>query len=267
MITDGWCVMARARNIKPGFFSNEFLADLPVEARLLFIGLWTLADRCGRLEDRPKGIGGKLFPFDEFDTNSLLDALANSPERFIIRYSADGRRYIQISNFEKHQNPHIKESESTIPAPCLYGASTGNSGTSPADSLLLIPDSLLLIPDSPIPIPPLTPPGGNAPCGAEAGIAVDDKGQRSKVNRQEILRGELFAVINGLTMNLEVRQAAQDWVESRLAREKRDWPSVRAVELAFSKIRTWGYDGKRAAECFAQSVINGWKGLFPLNGG
>ena len=41
--------MARARNIKPGFFRNADLAELTFEARLLFIGLWTLADSEGRL--------------------------------------------------------------------------------------------------------------------------------------------------------------------------------------------------------------------------
>ena len=44
--------MARARNIKPGFFKNELLVGLPYEYRLLFIGLWTIADRDGRFEDR-----------------------------------------------------------------------------------------------------------------------------------------------------------------------------------------------------------------------
>ena len=48
--------MARARNIKPGFFANDLLVDLPFEVRLLFIGLWTIADRAGRLCDRPKKI-------------------------------------------------------------------------------------------------------------------------------------------------------------------------------------------------------------------
>ena len=48
--------MARSRNIKPGFFKNEDLLDLPYEYRLLFVGLWTLADREGYLEDRPKRI-------------------------------------------------------------------------------------------------------------------------------------------------------------------------------------------------------------------
>ena len=54
--------MARARNIKPAFFKNETLVELPVETRLLFIGLWTLADREGRLEDRPKRIKMEIYP-------------------------------------------------------------------------------------------------------------------------------------------------------------------------------------------------------------
>ena len=48
--------MSRARNIKPAFFKNELLAELDAFDRLLFIGLWCLADREGRTEDRPKRI-------------------------------------------------------------------------------------------------------------------------------------------------------------------------------------------------------------------
>ena len=137
--------MARSRNIKPAFFQNEDLADLPFETRLLFIGLWTIADRCGRLEDRPRRIKGSLFPFDDIDADALLQQLADSPDRFIIRYEIDGQRYIQITNFEKHQNPHIKETVSVISAPDMHGTSIMQApdmhGTSPADSLILIPDS------------------------------------------------------------------------------------------------------------------------------
>lgn len=109
--------MPRTRNIKPAFFANEYLADLPYEARLLFIGIWTLADRRGRLEDRPKGIKGRLFPYDNIDIDQMLQALADSPERFIIRYSVEDEHYIQITNFERHQHPHVKETESEIPPP------------------------------------------------------------------------------------------------------------------------------------------------------
>ena len=71
--------MARARNIKPGFFRNADLAELPIEARLLFIGLWTIADREGRMEDRPKQIKMELFPADSLDCDGPIPADAGEP--------------------------------------------------------------------------------------------------------------------------------------------------------------------------------------------
>lgn len=132
--------MSRSRNLKPGFFKNEALAELPFEYRLLFEGLWCLADREGRLEDRPKRIKAELFPYDSVDAEDGLSKLHASG--FINRYSANGAQYIQVVEFAKHQNPHCKEAASTIPAPCKHRASTEISGTSPADSLNPITDSL-----------------------------------------------------------------------------------------------------------------------------
>lgn len=105
--------MARARNIKPSFFTNEQLSECSMAARLLFIGLWTLADRDGRMEDRPKKIRAEVFPYDNCDCDPLLDELVQ--RGFIVRYSIDGGKYISIPNFVKHQSPHPKEKASTIP--------------------------------------------------------------------------------------------------------------------------------------------------------
>lgn len=140
--------MARARNIKPGFFTNEELVELPFSTRLLFIGLWTEADRAGRMEDKPKRIKMKLFPADDLDVDTALQQLHD--KGFLLRYEANGERYIQILAFDKHQNPHKDERKSEIPAPNLHRATTvqelEESGTCPASSL--IPDSLNLTPDS-----------------------------------------------------------------------------------------------------------------------
>lgn len=139
--------MARARNLKPGFFKNEFLNTLSMEARLLFAGLWTLADREGRLEDRPLRIKMELFPLDTLDVNDLLSELHNSVGEFIKRYEVDGQKYIQILNFKKHQNPHHRENPSVIPGMPEQG--TAKPEASPekvrrgrAESLLLNPESL-----------------------------------------------------------------------------------------------------------------------------
>jgi len=105
--------MARARNIKPGLFSNELLAELPAFDRLLFIGMWCLADREGRLEDRPKRIKMELFPCDAYDVNEGLDSLAKAG--FVNRYQVEGFSVIEIINFQKHQNPHGSEKDSALP--------------------------------------------------------------------------------------------------------------------------------------------------------
>lgn len=148
--------MARARNIKPGFFLNDALAECDPLARLLFAGLWCIADREGRLEDRPKRIKAETLPHDNCDADALLEQLAAAG--FILRYQVGGARFIQVLNFNKHQNPHVKESPSSTPSPDLHQTSTvqeqykHEEGTEQTllipDSLILIPDSLNLIPDS-----------------------------------------------------------------------------------------------------------------------
>ena len=146
--------MARARNIKPGLFKNEVLGIADPIYTLAFEGLWMLADREGRLEDRPLRIKAEIFPY-RFDLNieSVLGWLQNNG--FVHRYESGGNRYIEVTNFTKHQNPHKNEVDSVIPAPFMeapantekIGTSTEKIGSTPSDSL--IPDSL--IPDSLIP--------------------------------------------------------------------------------------------------------------------
>lgn len=164
--------MARSRNIKPAIMDNESLADLPPLTRLLFIYIWMLADREGRLEDRPARIAVQALPYDrDVDAHAILDALQASG--FIVRFSAAGKKVIQITNFVKHQAPHGTERDSDLPD--AYGLltvhvrgkngyatgekqlvnltapveeQTGNSAITVKHKLdnLLIPDSL--IPDS-----------------------------------------------------------------------------------------------------------------------
>jgi hypothetical protein len=120
--------MARIRTIKPSFFKNEELADLPMVARLLFIGLWTLADKEGRLENRPKRIKAELFPYDNLDCEKELSRLQSAG--FIIRYEFGDLKVIQITNFTTHQRITGKESEtdSVFPAYSEEGKLLGNNG-------------------------------------------------------------------------------------------------------------------------------------------
>lgn len=123
-------LMPRSRNIKPGFFENEVLAECGPWARLCFAGLWTLADREGRLEDRPKRIKGDLFRFDSIEVEPLLVELQS--HGFIERYRNAAGRFIQIVAFAKHQSPHYSERPSVI-APPQHPESTPASVARPPE--------------------------------------------------------------------------------------------------------------------------------------
>lgn len=160
--------MARSRNIKPSFFTNDVLAENDPLGRLLFIGLWTLADHKGNLEWRAKRVKAQLLPYDECDVESLAINLDKSG--FIRFYSVAGQLYLNIPTFADHQNPHKNEREKGTEVPDysdearqaidIEGLAINrdksreehdDSDSDRADSLLLIPDSFNLIPDTPLP--------------------------------------------------------------------------------------------------------------------
>lgn len=171
--------MARARNIKPSIMDNEALAELEPLTRLLFVYLWMLADREGRLENRPKRIAVQALPYDRAaDVGAMLDELESAG--FITRYEAAGKDCIQISSFSKHQTPHGTEKDSDLPdqegmftvhVRGKNGYATGevqltNRGLTvkqPSENTL-IPDSGFLIPDS-----------GYGPAAADAATPAPQK--------------------------------------------------------------------------------------------
>lgn len=150
--------MPRARNLKPGFFKNEELVELPFEDRLLFAGLWTLADCRGVLENRPKRIKMEIFPADNVDVAACLDRL--EAHGLIQTYERDGIKAIFLPKFLIHQNPHHREKPSDVPGPeaepeqahaepeASPGQAQGKPEASPSTAGLN-PESLLLNPESP----------------------------------------------------------------------------------------------------------------------
>lgn len=124
----------RIRTIKPEFFEDEKLAKYPPHARLLFIGLWCLADKNGVLEDRPEWIRARVFPYEHGETTDvsrLLPVLVQG--RHVIRYQAEGRPLLQVRNFSRHQRITGKEAEGNgkYPVPTEengQGKQWGNNG-------------------------------------------------------------------------------------------------------------------------------------------
>lgn len=121
----------RIRNVRPGFFKNDDLAQLDFHVRLLFIGLWMMADRDGKLLDKPLRIQAEIFPYDNKDViqiDGALDSLAENG--FITRYERDGVNCILVNNFRKHQvlSGNERKTRSSLPNPlCESGRNDTNS--------------------------------------------------------------------------------------------------------------------------------------------
>ena len=105
----------RSRIIKGEFFQNRKLAGLSTCHRLLFIGLWTIADREGRLLDDLDLIKAMVFPFENVDIDKLLNDLAGFG--FIERYNGSKEACIFIPKFLEHQKIHTHEAQSKLPEP------------------------------------------------------------------------------------------------------------------------------------------------------
>lgn len=87
----------KMRGIKPEFWTDDKTFDVDPVARLLFIGLWTLACDNGHIEDRPRQIKARIFPSDDVDVNALLDQLAAA----CLITRGDG--VVTVPNLTQHQ--------------------------------------------------------------------------------------------------------------------------------------------------------------------
>lgn len=107
--------MARQRQLNPEAPTDEDVAQLSIFARYAWAYLPCHADREGRLPDKPFSLKLAILPTDDVDMNALLGEMVTAG--FIVRYQVEGRRYIQIRSFKRHQKPHPNEAGSKIPGP------------------------------------------------------------------------------------------------------------------------------------------------------
>ncbi len=93
----------RIRSIKPEFWTDSLIVSLPRDIRLLFIGLWNVADDHGWIPDDPDQIRMLLFPGDpDCDVGTWIEVLVASGrlERF---QTETGRRLLKVAHWTDHQ--------------------------------------------------------------------------------------------------------------------------------------------------------------------
>lgn len=113
--------MARIRTIKPDFWTDEKIVELPFEARLFFIGSWNFADDNGNLQRSAKKLKMQIFPADAIDCEPLIQSLIT--HGLLIEYEVNGEKYLHIKGFKTHQ---------VINRPSKTGLPVPVSGSTPA---------------------------------------------------------------------------------------------------------------------------------------
>lgn len=232
-------------------------------ARLLFEGLWCLADYTGRLKYVPIEIKMELFPADDVDVESLMGELADQGLIQIYR-DHSGSALVQVTNFALHQNPHQNErfGKDKKPLPCLPSpeececaeeAEKGHtkqeveyalrvlreySESNPADSLFLIPDSC-------------TSTDGVSPDGDPLG---DESPDPEKPKRFVASKIDLPDEIN--------REAWQEWCAFRSKRRKPVSEDAAAKQIPLLRRHTKSVQ----QQIIDNSIQNDYQGLFEPKG-
>ena len=103
--------MSRQRFIHPKIWMSEQVMELSLEARLLFIGLFSTADDAGRRKASPVSIKAEIFPLDSIDLDTIDRLLLEVAGQSLIRlYSdTDGCPIMDIPSWAKYQNPRYKK--------------------------------------------------------------------------------------------------------------------------------------------------------------
>ncbi len=110
--------MARIRTIKPSMWGDDKFSRVSRDARLLYIGLVSLADDDGRFLASPAAVTGYVFPNDDDVTVAKFRRWYAELVHIglISSYEADGIQYGCHLHYRQHQRISHPQA-SPLPAP------------------------------------------------------------------------------------------------------------------------------------------------------
>ena len=130
--------MSRQRMIQPGIWTDEGFLSISVPARLLFIGMISMADDEGRGLATDRCLKALVFPADDITlekVRGLRDELAGNVN--VKFYDVAGKHYYQLTKWRNHQRLERPKKSLIPPLPDASGTHpvsvTDVSGTRPAE--------------------------------------------------------------------------------------------------------------------------------------
>lgn len=109
--------MARIRTIKPSFWGSPDVVRLRIEARLLVVGLISMADDDGRFPASVAAIHGYVFPHDDLPRAKIARWMTEIAETGLVhQYEVGGLTYGCFPTWHRHQSIN-KYTPSGLPEP------------------------------------------------------------------------------------------------------------------------------------------------------
>jgi hypothetical protein len=216
----------RIRSIKPEFYKHDGLAALEPITRILFTGLWCMADSAGRLEDRPKRIKAEVLPYDTCDIEAMLAELALNG--FITRYEVAGDHFIEIPAFSRHQRITGKEATAESRFPSFSGSKRATKGKHPRNN-------------------------GETP--EKQPESLEGKGKETE--------GKGDDVSPSIPDSLKTPAFEDAWERYLAYRRSSKLKALAldSVSLRMKELEHWGPEVAIAA--INRTIANGWQGIFP----
>ncbi len=119
----------RIRTLKPEMWQDERIGRLSRDARLLLLGLVTMADDEGRIRALPATVAGHVFPYDDDAPRKIPRWLAEITDSgVVVAYTHDDIPYLAFRHWRRHQRVN-RATPSVLPAPPDQSIITANAVT------------------------------------------------------------------------------------------------------------------------------------------
>lgn len=175
--------MARARFIRPEFFTDSTTGRWSLEARLLYVACWTQADIQGVLEWDLAQLRSAAFPYDHFTEEKVTGAMQELiKSKRVVTFRANNKRYGYIRKWLEHQSftSGEKKNGPRFPAPPL--SDSGQTMVRPWSD------------KSQTPAPSLSPSPSHTPSPSPEGsdTAASDGGEAACAQRVKAVEGRVI---------------------------------------------------------------------------
>lgn len=105
------------RTLKDSICTSENIDSLSPLAECMFFRLIVNCDDFGRFEARPAVLKGKLYPLKDYSYDQIMSWLNElSKADLLFLYESDGKPYLQIKKWSKHQRQRAKFSKYPEPS-------------------------------------------------------------------------------------------------------------------------------------------------------